>query len=167
MQNPFQLWYSIWEKNHSKFKEYWSYIIWVFNPCLWVILPSERSGPEIWWHYTFYMPISLIRIQKETSTKIYTPFYFGFNNNIDHMRISGIDPSSLRVHVVNKLKTKQVRKQSEAKRDALRDPLNYNFNQFQIQNNLMLSKCYKSIEGERRTVLHVLIGIQTHLIIIF
>ena len=34
-------------------------------------------------------------IIKETSTQMYTPFYFGLINNMDHMRISGTEPSSV------------------------------------------------------------------------
>ena len=33
--------------------------------------------------------------KKETSTQMYTPFYFGLINNTDNMRISGTEPSSV------------------------------------------------------------------------
>ena len=35
----------------------------------------------------------VVEIQKETSTKMYTPFLF--INDMDHMRISGTEPSSV------------------------------------------------------------------------
>ena len=35
------------------------------------------------------------KYKKETSTQMYTPFLMGFNYNMDHMRISGTEPSSV------------------------------------------------------------------------
>ena len=36
----------------------------------------------------------VVEIQIETSTKMYTPFLIGLNYDMDHMRISGTEPSS-------------------------------------------------------------------------
>ena len=36
-----------------------------------------------------------VEIQKETPTKMYTPFLIGFYINMDHMFISGIETSSV------------------------------------------------------------------------
>ena len=37
----------------------------------------------------------VVEIQIETSTKMYTPFLTGLINDMDHMRISGTEPSSV------------------------------------------------------------------------
>ena len=51
-------------------------------------------------------------------------------NTIDHMRISGSEPSSVILNP-NKLKrgAKKVTKPAKAKRDGVINPQNYNFNQ--------------------------------------
>ena len=36
-----------------------------------------------------------VEIQKETSTQMYTPFLSDLINNMDHIRISGTEPSSV------------------------------------------------------------------------
>ena len=46
-------------------------------------------------------------------------------------------------------------KEAEAKRDGVINPQNYNFDQFETRNILMLSKRYESTEVDRRTWLHV------------
>ena len=56
-------------------------------------------------------------------------------NNMDHMRISGTEPSSVilsQTKYFQKLKTyaRKVPKQAEANRDGVKNPLNYNFSQF-------------------------------------
>ena len=55
-------------------------------------------------------------------------------NNMDHMRISGTEPSSVilcQIKYFQKLKMMpKVPKQAEAKRDGVINPQNYNFNQF-------------------------------------
>ena len=66
---------------------------------------------------------------------MYTPFLIGFINNIDHMRISGTEPSSVILSQRKWLKklTKnapKVPKQAKAKRDGVINPQNYNFYQF-------------------------------------
>ena len=55
--------------------------------------------------------------------------------NMDHMRISGTEPSSViltQTKKFKKLKTdaQNLPKQAEAKRDGVINPQNYNFNQF-------------------------------------
>ena len=57
-------------------------------------------------------------------------------NNMDHMRISGTQPSSVILSQTMKFKKLKsdylnVPKQAEAKRDGVINPQNYNFNQFQ------------------------------------
>ena len=53
---------------------------------------------------------------------------------MDHMRISGTEPSSVILSQIcsKKLKSndQKVPKQAEAKRDGVINPQNYNFNQF-------------------------------------
>ena len=49
-------------------------------------------------------------------------------------------------------------KQAEAKRDAVINPQNYNFNNFLTRKILMLSKRYESTDVDRRTWLHVSSG---------
>ena len=66
---------------------------------------------------------------------MYTPFLIGFNYNMDHMRISGTEPSSVILsHTMKFKKLKsddpKVPKQAEAKRDGVINPQNYNFKQF-------------------------------------
>ena len=39
----------------------------------------------------------LVKKEKETSTKIYTPFFNRIKFDMDHMRISGTEPSSVLV----------------------------------------------------------------------
>ena len=56
-------------------------------------------------------------------------------NNMDHMRISGTEPSSVilsQKKYCQKLKrdVPNVSKQAEAKRDGVINPQNYNFNKF-------------------------------------
>ena len=51
----------------------------------WLHLPSGT----LW--STSSDPHQVVEISKETSTKIYTPLI----NNMDHMRISGTEPSSV------------------------------------------------------------------------
>ena len=48
--------------------------------------------------------------------------------------------------------------QAKAKRDGVRTPYNYNFNQFWTREILMLLKRYESTGVDRRTWLHVLSG---------
>ena len=77
-------------------------------------------------------------------------------NDMDYMRISGTEPSSVilsQTCCIKKLKIndKKVPKQAEAKRDDIMNPPNYNFNQFETRKILMLSKRYESTEVDRRT----------------
>ena len=56
-------------------------------------------------------------------------------NNMDHMRISGTEPSSVILAKQSRFKSWKVisekcQKQSEAKKDGVINPQNYNFNQF-------------------------------------
>ena len=56
-------------------------------------------------------------------------------NNMDHMRISGTEPSSVILSQIMKFKKlksddRKVPKQAEAKRDGVINPQNYNFSQF-------------------------------------
>ena len=69
---------------------------------------------------------------------------------MDHMRISGTEPSSvilIQTCSIKKLKIdgQKVPKQAEAKRDGVINQQNYNVNQFETRNILMLSKRYESI----------------------
>ena len=60
--------------------------------------------------------------------------------NMGHMCISGTEPSSVsQTKWFKKLSNdaQKVPKQGEAKRDSVRYPQNYNFNQFQTRNILM------------------------------
>ena len=47
-------------------------------------------------------------IQKETSIKMYTPFNTDLINNMDHMRISGTEPSSVILGQKSSLKSWKV-----------------------------------------------------------
>ena len=56
-------------------------------------------------------------------------------NNMDHMRISGTEPSSVILSQTMKFKKlkrddPKVPKEAEAKRDGVINPQNYNFSQF-------------------------------------
>ena len=56
----------------------------------WLHVPSGTH-----WSTSSYTH-QVVEIQIETSTKMYTPFLIGIKqiNNMDHMRISGTEPSS-------------------------------------------------------------------------
>ena len=76
------------------------------------------------------MNFKTVKILKETSSKMYTTF-----NNMNHMHISGTEPSSVILRQTKwfkKLKSDvpKLPKQAKAKRDGVINPLNYNFNQF-------------------------------------
>ena len=86
-------------------------------------------------------------------------FKSNFINNMDHMRISGTEPSSVILSLTKyfkKLKSdaQKVSKQAKAKRDGVINPQNYNLNQFLTRKILMLSKRYESTEVDRRTWLY-------------
>ena len=72
-------------------------------------------------------------VYKNTSTKMYTPFYIGFINNMDHLRISGTESSSVilgkKRFKIWKLWPKRCQT-TEAKRDGIINLQHYNFNQF-------------------------------------
>ena len=66
---------------------------------------------------------------------MYTPFLIGFNYNMDHMRISGTEPSSVILSQTMKFKKlksydRKLPKQAEVKRDGVINPQNYNFSQY-------------------------------------
>ena len=67
---------------------------------------------------------------------MYTPFFISdLINNMDHMRISGTEPSSVilsQTKYFKKLKNdaQKLPKQAKAKRDGVINPQNYSFNQF-------------------------------------
>ena len=71
---------------------------------------------------------------------------------MDHMRISGTEPSSVIFSQIciksSKSKYQKVPKQAEAKRDSVINPQNYNFNHDALQ-TLRIN------EVDRRTWLHV------------
>ena len=78
---------------------------------------------------------------------------------MDHMRISGTEPSSVILSQTMKFKKlksddPKVPKQAEAKRDGVINPQNYNFKQFKAENFDALKR-YESTEVDRRTWLHV------------
>ena len=78
---------------------------------------------------------------------------------MDHMRISGTEPSSVILGQTVKFKKlksddQTLPKQTEAKRDGVINPQNYNFKQFNTE-NLDALKRYESTEVDRRTWLHV------------
>ena len=81
--------------------------------------------------------------------------------NMDHMRISGNEPSSVILSKKGgnfkswKVMSQKCQKQAEAKRDGVINPQNYKFNQFLIRKISMLSKRYESTEVDRRTWIHV------------
>ena len=50
----------------------------------------------------------VVEIQKETSIKMYTPFNTDLINNMDHMRISGTEPSSVILGQKSSLKSWKV-----------------------------------------------------------
>ena len=71
------------------------------------------------------------QIKIETSSKMYADLIY----NIDHMRISGIEPSSVILSQRKYLKNfnnyaPKVPKEDEVKRDGVINPQYYNFNQF-------------------------------------
>ena len=64
---------------------------------------------------------------------------------MDHMRISGTEPSSVILSQTMKFKKfksndPKVPKQAEAKRDGVIKPQNYNFNQFNTENFYALKR---------------------------
>ena len=67
---------------------------------------------------------------------MYTPFFISdLINNMDHMRISGTEPSSVilsQTKYFKKLKNdaQKLPKQAKAKKDGVINPQNYSFNQF-------------------------------------
>ena len=79
---------------------------------------------------------------------------------MDHMRISGNEPSSV-ILSQNNVDSKvenycpKVPKQAEAKRDDVINPTKLQFQSILIRIILMLSKRYESTEVDRRTWLHV------------
>ena len=81
----------------------------------------------------------VVKIWIGTSTKMYMHHFKSDSiNDMDHMRISGTEPSSVILSKTNyfkKLKsdTENVPKQTEAKRDGVMNPKNYNFNPLETQ----------------------------------
>ena len=78
---------------------------------------------------------------------------------MDHMRISGTEPSSVILSQTMKFKKlksddPEVPKQAEAKRDGVINPQNHNFKQF-YNRNFDALKRYESTAVDRRTLLHV------------
>ena len=62
---------------------------------------------------------------------MYTPFLkWEKINDMDHMRISSTEPSSVILSQKLKSNDQKLPKQAEAKRDGVINPQNYNFNQF-------------------------------------
>ena len=80
---------------------------------------------------------------KNTSTKMYHNIKLDLINSMDHMRISGTEPSSMILSQKSSFKVEKwcpkVPKQAKAKRDGVINQQNYNFNQL-WQKSLMLSK---------------------------
>ena len=106
------------------------------------------SVDKSFWHYKYKKRLLLRCIHHFKSDLI---------NSMDHMSISGNEPSSviLRQKVVSKVENvdPKVPKEAEAKRDGVIHPHNYNFNHF--YGNLDALKRYESTEVDRRTWLHV------------
>ena len=75
-------------------------------------------------------------------------------NNMDHMRISGTEPSSVILSQTVKSVVQKVPKQAEAKRDDVINPQNYNSINFNMENFDALKR-YESTEVDRRTWPHV------------
>ena len=79
---------------------------------------------------------------------------------MDHMRISGTEPSSVILSQTKLLKSwksdvQKVPKEAKAKRDGVINPQNYNFHQILKTENFDALKRYESTEVDRRTWLHV------------
>ena len=78
---------------------------------------------------------------------------------MDHLRISGNEPSSVILSQIKwfqkkKTLTRKCQNKLKPKRDGVINPQNYNFNQFYTE-NFDAFKRYESIEVDRRTWLHV------------
>ena len=113
----------------------------------------------VWSMWGYFQTIGIL---KRLLLRCIHHFQSDFINNMDHMRISGTEPSSVILSqtiwkVVSKVwkYVQKVPKQVDAKWDGVNKTIKLLFQSILTRTILMLSKRYESTEVNRRTWLHV------------